>query len=185
MKKGRWNERHIILTVQEMNKILNTIFMFAKSFYYLSIFSLIICSGCSKDDSSMNDLGMILGEWEGFDRTLVFKDGVEEPLPSENCEGHILQFFEDGRVHWVDFVPEELACVENQDTKPLGAWERLSNGKYIITLLNALDDSEIVIAPELVTFNFNGAETMDIQYSELPEDAPDDAAYYYLTLFRR
>lgn len=159
--------------------------MIKKNLYYFIIFCLIIGSGCSQDDSSMNDAGLILGEWEGYARTLVFKDGTQESLPSDNCEGHILQFYEDGRLQWVDFISENMSCIENQETKPMGKWERISNGKYIFTLLNAYDDSEIIVGPKLVVFNFNGAETMDIQYSELPEDAPDDAAYYYLTLFRR
>ena len=45
--------------------------------------------------------------------------------------------------------------------------------------------SEIMIAPELVEFENNGAETMKIQFGELPEDAPANAEYYFLTLFRR
>lgn len=158
-----------------------------KTLFYVLIFCLTISSlGCTKDDSSTSDLGLIIGVWEGYSRTVVFVDGTSEDLPSVNCEGHILFFYEDGRVHWVDFIRgTEDSCIENTETKPIGNWERISNGKYIITLFNALDDSEIHITPELITFNNNGAETMDIRYQVLPENVPENASFYYLTLFKR
>ena len=71
--------------------------------FILIISTLIL--GCTKNDESESDKGFIIGEWEGYDRSLVYEDGTIEYLPIYgNCEGHILQFYEDGRVHWVDFV---------------------------------------------------------------------------------
>ena len=154
--------------------------------YLLALLLLLMVLGCSKEEPGIDDFGMIIGEWEGYDRTLVFMDGSKEVMPTDFCEGNILQFYEDRRLHWVDFVRETpVSCIENNDTKPIGRWERISNGKYIFTLLNASDDSENRIVPKLVIFNFNGAETMEIQYSELYDGAPEGASYYYLTLFRK
>ena len=156
----------------------------------MHIYIIIICTflffGCTKEEEVESDQGLIFGEWEGHSRTLVYNNGTTELLPTNTCEGYILGFYEDGLLIWNDFLPDAIdSCGENLDTELIGIWERISNGKYIFTLVSSLDDSEIYITPALITFNNNGAETMDIRYAGLPKDAPKEAAYYYLTLFKR
>ena len=144
--------------------------------------------GCEKDAVIESDEGMILGRWEGCDRTIINKGGSRESLPALiNCEGNILDFFEDGRVRWVDFIKEEVAhnCSEDEKTAPIGRWERLSNGKYHFILTNAVTGAESIIAPALVTFEDNGTIVMNIRYVESSPEAGQNATYHYLTLFKR
>ena len=141
---------------------------------------------CEKSAVEESDEGMIIGEWEGYSRTVVYKDESKETLPNDNCEGLILNFHSDGDVRWVDFnMDGNGSCVEDQNTEPMGKWERVSNGKYVFTLTNSSDGSKINIVPDLISFYSNGATTMEIRYFELPDNVSKDAVYYYLTLFKR
>ena len=106
--------------------------------YIFFIFLAMIHAGCENDELNPSDRGLIIGEWEGYSLTLVFEDGSSEAWQGNPCSGYILNFFEDGRVRWVDFIEDTPnSCVENPITEPFGEWERISNGKYVFNLKNS------------------------------------------------
>jgi hypothetical protein len=160
------------------------------SFYYFIIPSLFLVFGCNKNEVIESDEGLILGEWEGSTQTMVIKDGTSENWVSGLCQGNIIHFKEDGKLFYIDWVQDEIYadnCNENEETPRLGRWERISNKKYRLTLIDESSGKESIIEPELITFESDNPNTdvMQFRYKTLPDNAPEGAQYYYLDLFRR
>ncbi len=143
---------------------------------------------CTKEKIEIvDDTGMILGRWEGFvQATAVYKDGNVDNYYNSLCNGiEMYQFWEDGRLFFVDFVQVAVdGCGENMDTKQYGNWKRLSNCKYRITLFLEPDNSELVIEPYSIEFVEEG-RFMDIRFEEFYTGSNDSIAYIFQRFGRK
>ncbi len=164
---------------------------------------MVICSllffGCNKEEVE-SDEGLIIGEWLGRNSVnMIFADGSEVRWQEDGgCRGSIMHFFGDGKLDHADWVKDDILpdnCKENEETPRLGRWERVSNGKYIFTLIDGTGGPEVVIEPESITFITSrqtdnsiddDPDIMTIRYTTLPASyAPEGALYYSLDFIRR
>jgi len=146
----------------------------------LSLFS------CENDDAESQTISIsrLIGRWEGYTQSIERSNGQIEDWRANRCQGNILEFYDDGRILWIDFVEGELPdnCQENQDTAPIGTWEIIDD-KILITLQSsdAGNSSVKYIGPFKVRFN---EITIDFIFDELPDGAPSDTVEYYSTYFK-
>lgn len=150
--------------------------------------------GCYEEDIILplpDDEGLIIAAWEGNLITYLAQDGSTIFWDEFYCDGNIMMTcYADGRLWYADFVPKadvDNYCIEDTITKQNGTWRRIATGAYEFYLQNGVDDSEIVISPEKITFSGpeQEAKTMDIHYKERPKNGPKNAVSYYRTVFKR
>ncbi len=155
-----------------------------KKLIFIIIITALLGYGCTIEDDPISDENLILGKWSGNWEYTVYEDGREEFINSEICKiNHIYEFKEDGSFYLLDFVQNGVdSCTENTITEPIGSWERISNGKYKLTLISSEDGSDIIIAPYLI--EFPGPNSMHIRFNEKEENLPEGSLYTYMSFIK-
>ncbi len=155
---------------------------------YLIILSCILLLGCYEEDVDVPlpaEERLILGNWEGSRAFLIFKDGSEALWDKNRCVGHLMDFYEDGRLWYFDYMRNpalDNSCVENQKIKQDSRWKRISKGNYEFAHFREIDNSELIVNPDLIEFKGSNSEgrTMTIHYSTPPENVTQDVVSYYI-----
>jgi hypothetical protein len=150
-----------------------------RSILILVIISIFINFSCTIDDEpEESDVNLILGEWSGLGEDGLHEDGTRPTISFGTChDNDVYKFYEDGRFYWLDFVQNGInSCTEDTRTSAFGTWERISNGKYILSLTSNTN-SEITITPFLIEFPV--PNSMYIQFEEKAEDLPEGVLYTY------
>lgn len=160
------------------------------------LFTFALCfltlSSCYEEDVEIPlrpDEGLIIGKWEGYTSYLIYEDGSEVRWEENKCDGYIMNFYEDGRLWYADFVRNpalDNSCVDSPITKQDGNWTRISNGKYEFTLFKERTNSEFILTPSSIEFDSttDGTRTMTIYYSTPPNNSPEGVISHYITLYR-
>lgn len=161
-----------------------------------SLLAVLLCSlitySCYEEDIDIPlrlDEGLIIGKWEGYTSYLIYEDGSETLWEENKCYGYIMNFYEDGRLWYVDFVKNPAlddSCVDSPITKQDCSWKRISNGKYEFTIYKERINSEFIVTPSSIMFDStaDGIRTMTINYSTPPDNSPEGVISHYITLFR-
>lgn len=148
----------------------------------------IVLLGCYEEDIDVPlpaEERLILGNWEGSMAFLIYKDGSEVQWDNNRCVGHLMNFYEDGRLWYFEFMRNpalDNTCLENQKLKRDCRWKRISKNKYEFVLFREIDNSELILKPDLIEFKGSNTEgrTMTIHYGTPPENVNEEVVSYYI-----